>query len=125
MSTYTTLIATLVVSSLCAPALASHANLWMDDEDKVLIQFHDVNQEQSLSAPGEDEMRGAMTRKAHGKTSGIASESSGLGDGSQAAAASGGRSGGQNGNANGNGNGDANGNGGGGGSGNGGGRGKQ
>jgi hypothetical protein len=51
-----------------SPALASHANPWATDEDVVLAKNHDENQVRSIDTPGEDEMRGKMTRSANGKT---------------------------------------------------------
>ena len=72
---------------------AGHANPWADADDTVLEQFHDTNQTRSIDTPGEDEMRGVMVQKAFGKTSGVASDSSGLSDAPQGGDASGARGG--------------------------------
>lgn len=51
-------------------AQASHNNPWAGEDDVVLEQFHDANQEKSVGTSGQDEMRGVMTRNAHGKLGG-------------------------------------------------------
>jgi hypothetical protein len=68
------LAATLLLSG-AGQALAAHANPWAGPEDNVLGAMHDTNQARSVDTPGEDEMNGAMTRSATGKTGddGIAS----------------------------------------------------
>ncbi|MCA0042770.1 hypothetical protein [Celeribacter litoreus] len=74
-------IGAVLVIGLSGPAFAYHANPWMDDDDTVLAQYHDENQAKSEDTDGEDEMNGVMVRKARGKLEGMASDNSGLGDG--------------------------------------------
>jgi hypothetical protein len=57
-----------LVAMTVSPALANHANPWATGDDVVLSRFHDENQARSADTPGEDEMRGKMTRSANGKT---------------------------------------------------------
>lgn len=56
-----------VLTLLASPALADHGNPWATADDVVLSQFHDANQARSVGTPGEDEMRGALVRRARGK----------------------------------------------------------
>ncbi|MBS0122736.1 hypothetical protein [Thetidibacter halocola] len=51
-------------------AMADHGNPWAQEGDTVLSQNHETNQAFSADRPGEDEMRGALTRNAFGKTGG-------------------------------------------------------
>ncbi|MBV7392579.1 hypothetical protein [Mameliella sediminis] len=67
MTCKTTLAAALGLVLMSGAALASHANPWATADDTVLEKYHDANQAKSIGTPGEDEMRGAMTRKARGK----------------------------------------------------------
>ncbi|SMX36961.1 hypothetical protein [Maliponia aquimaris] len=68
--------ATLLASA--GAALADHGNPWATAEDTVLSRNHDANQAKSQGTRGEDEMRGVMTRSAHGK---LGSTPSGQGGG--------------------------------------------
>lgn len=52
---------------MSSAAMAAHANPWADPEDVVQSQYHEDNQARSIDTPGEDEMKGVMTRNAHGK----------------------------------------------------------
>ncbi|MGO4916932.1 hypothetical protein [Pseudogemmobacter sp. W21_MBD1_M6] len=46
------------------PTFASHNNPWATPDDTVQAKNHDVNQEQSIDTPGEDEMLGDMIQNA-------------------------------------------------------------
>lgn len=70
-----------VVVMTMQPALADHANPWATDDDVVLSRFHDDNQARSADTPGEDEMRGKMTRSANGKTGATGSTRTGTASG--------------------------------------------
>jgi len=59
-----------LMAALSGPALADHANPWATEDDVVQSKNHDANQAGSIDTPGEDEMRGKMTRSAHGKLGG-------------------------------------------------------
>jgi len=67
----------VVVVMTMSSALADHANPWATDDDVVLSRFHDDNQARSADTPGEDEMRGKMSRSANGKTGASGSTRSG------------------------------------------------
>lgn len=47
------------------PAFASHNNPWATPDDTVQAKNHDVNQDQSIDTPGEDEMLGEMIQHAN------------------------------------------------------------
>lgn len=68
MTIKTTITLTIGLVMLSAAVQADHANPWATAEDTVLSKKHDANQAKSVGTPGEDEMRGAMTRAARGKT---------------------------------------------------------
>ena len=59
-----------ILAALSGPALADHGNPWASEDDFVLSKNHDANQARSIDTPGEDEMRGKLTRSAHGKLGG-------------------------------------------------------
>lgn len=59
-----------LLAMLSGPALAGHANPWATEDDVVHSKNHDANQIRSVDTPGEDEMRGTLTRSAHGKLDG-------------------------------------------------------
>lgn len=65
-------LAVIALSGSISALEAGHANPWTDDLSEVLEKNHDSNQARSADTPGEDEMRGVMTRNAHGKTGGSA-----------------------------------------------------
>ena len=72
-----------MIAALCIAgdaALAAHANPWAGEDDEVNAQFHDENQARSVGTPGEDEMRGTMTRNAFGKLGGAAGTSGNVGN---------------------------------------------
>ncbi|MYM54965.1 hypothetical protein [Thalassovita mangrovi] len=57
-----TTLAIVIALGTAAPVMASHANPWADEDDVVNAQYHDVNQEQSIDTPGEDEQLGNMVQ---------------------------------------------------------------
>ncbi len=57
-----TILGIVIALGAAAPVMASHANPWADDDDIVNAQYHDVNQEQSIDTPGEDEQLGNMVQ---------------------------------------------------------------
>ena len=67
-----TIAAAWAVSLAAGPVLAAHNNPWAEEGDDVLAQYHDVNQQQSIGTPGEDEMLGLNVRAALGKLEGSA-----------------------------------------------------
>jgi hypothetical protein len=69
MDMKTTALLTIACFLLGGPGLAGHANPWASEDDVVLQKNHEVNQLKSINTPGEDEMRGNMTRSAFGKLS--------------------------------------------------------
>ncbi|MHA6264938.1 hypothetical protein ACXYMO_17200 [Arenibacterium sp. CAU 1754] len=89
-------LAAAVLSANAGAGYAAHANPWADDGDVVQEQFHDVNQGKSVGTPGEDEMRGVMSRNAHGKLGGDVGRAgmAGSGQGGAAGAAGAGNAGG-------------------------------
>jgi hypothetical protein len=76
-----------------SPGFAAHANPWATAEDTVLSKNHDDKQARSLDTPGEDEMKGQMTRSAHGKTDDDVASGGGGVSASADAGQSGGKSG--------------------------------
>ncbi|WP_323772134.1 hypothetical protein [Antarctobacter sp.] len=62
-----TFAVTLSLVVLSGAAQADHGNPWATADDTVLSKNHDANQAKSVGTPGEDEMRGALTRAARGK----------------------------------------------------------
>ncbi|MBR9891745.1 hypothetical protein GYB14_08615 [bacterium] len=84
-------LAVIALTGSASTLAAGHANPWTDDLSEVREKNHDSNQAKSADTPGEDEMRGVMSRNAHGKTSGTAAGSGSGSDGSGSREASGGR----------------------------------
>lgn len=71
MTHKTTLAVILAATAFsAATAQAAHNNPWAGEEDVVLSIYHDANQAKSIGTPGEDEMRGVMSRNANGKLGG-------------------------------------------------------
>ncbi|MDR9394233.1 MAG: hypothetical protein RI571_07890 [Roseovarius sp.] len=64
------IVATLGIALTCTEnaAFAAHGNPWADEDDTVNARYHDTNLEKSVDTPGEDEMNGALSRNAHGKS---------------------------------------------------------
>ena len=75
-------LAVIALTGSASVLAAGHANPWADDLSEVLQKNHDTNQAKSADTPGEDEMRGVMSRNAYGKTSGNAAETASGNDGS-------------------------------------------
>ncbi|WP_421904558.1 hypothetical protein [Mameliella sp.] len=67
MTNKTMLAAAIGFALISASVQADHANLWAGEDDTVLSKNHDANQARSIGTPGENEMRGVMNRRAHGK----------------------------------------------------------
>lgn len=67
LTTKTTFATAIGIALMSAPVQAEHANPWAGEDDTVLAKNHDTNQARSIGTPGEDEMRGVMNRRAHGK----------------------------------------------------------
>ncbi|EAU45619.1 hypothetical protein [Salipiger bermudensis] len=84
-------LAVIALTGSASTLAAGHANPWTDDLSEVREKNHDSNQAKSTDTPGEDEMRGVMSRNAHGKTSGTAAGAGSGSDGSGSREASGGR----------------------------------
>lgn len=87
--------AAALTMAVSLPVQADHANPWATEEDSVLAKNHDANQARSIGTPGEDEMRGVMTRSAHGK---LDTDGTGARDGDAGGGNSGGGGNGGNGN---------------------------
>ena len=67
MTIKTTLAVAMGLAVLSSAVQADHGNPWATADDTVLSKNHDANQARSEGTPGEDEMRGALTRNARGK----------------------------------------------------------
>ncbi|WP_420324803.1 hypothetical protein [Mameliella sp.] len=67
MTNKTMLAAAIGFALISASVQADHANPWAGEDDTVLSRNHDANQARSIGTPGENEMRGVMNRRAHGK----------------------------------------------------------
>jgi hypothetical protein len=80
MTPKTTLAMILTCTLMSAGmAQADHNNPWAGENDVTLSKNHDANQARSIGTPGEDEMRGVMTRSAKGKLGGTGAGKGGQG----------------------------------------------
>lgn len=70
MKLFSALLAMIFLSA--GGAWAGHANPWASEGDILQMQYHEENLAKSVGTPGEDEMRGIMVQKAHGKLDGKA-----------------------------------------------------
>ncbi|SNS95476.1 hypothetical protein [Antarctobacter heliothermus] len=95
MTFKTTMTLAIGLAMLSGAVQADHANPWATAEDTVLSKNHDANQAKSVGTPGEDEMRGAMTRAARGKTGDAQGYGGGTGGGKGGAGKGGGGKGGR------------------------------